>query len=162
MMTTIRFAVMPGKASWGIQLLYLRNEYSFYCENRPSGRGVSVSVDEVQLWINDDGQILYVDGYCAYQGWLHTPLRVPTHISAGLVLVSPEPKSVQSGTGIGLNDLSCRWPVHVNAEGWVCIGDPAAHGDQAVEFASNCVAVLKGDSMVALWLRPVMRKTRKN
>jgi hypothetical protein len=157
MKTAVRFAINPGKTCSDIRLLYLQDEYSFYCENRPSGRGVSVVVNYVQLWFNDDGQILYVDGYCPHQGWLKTPLRVPSYINARLILVSPEPKSIRSGTGVGLNDLSSRWQVYVNAEGWVCIGDPEAHGDQAVEFAPNCVSVLRGDSMVALWLRPVIR-----
>jgi hypothetical protein len=156
-MATIKFTVIPDKASVGVQLLYLQDEYSFYCEHRPSGRGVSIAVNELALWFDDDGQVLYVDGYCPHQGWQHTSLRVPTYVSAGLIVVSPDPKSVQSGTAIGLNDLSTRWSVHVSREGWVCIGDPAEHGDQAVEFAPNCVAVLKGDSLIALWLRPLMR-----
>ena len=159
LMATVTFAVMPGKASRGIQLLYLKDEYSFYCENGPSSRGVSILVNEVELFFDDDGQILYVDGYCPYQGWLQTPLDVPAYTSAGLILISPEPESVPSGTAVGLNDLSSRWQVYVNAEGWVCIGDPANHGDQAVEFASNCVAVLKGDFLVALWLKPIIRES---
>jgi len=113
-------------------------------------------VNTVQLWFDDDGRILFVDGYCPQQGWLQTPHHVPTYINAGLLVVNPEPKSVQSGTAVRLNDLSNQWQVHVNTKGWVCIGDPADHGDEAIEFAPNCVAVLNGDSLVALWLRPVM------
>jgi len=162
MMTTIIFAIIPGKVSLGIQLLYLKNEYSFYSENTPDLRGVSVLVNDVELFFDDDGQILYVSGYCPYQEWQKTPLVVPAYLSAGLVLVSPEPKSVPSGTSIGINDLNSRWYVYVNVEGWICIGDPADRGDQAVEFAPNCVAVLKGDFLVALWLKPVMRRSLRN
>jgi hypothetical protein len=117
---------------------------------------VSIAVNDLELWFDDEGLVLYVDGYCPYQGWQQTPLSPPAYTSAGLVVVNPNPKSVQSGTGVGLNDLKTRWPVYVNQEGWVCIGDPADHGDQAVEFSPSSVAVLRGDQLVALWLHPVM------
>ena len=151
-----KFSVVPGQSSCGIQLLYIRDEYSFYCEDIPTTRGVSFVVNDIELWFDDDGQVLYVDGYCPYQGWQQTSLRVPAYVSAGLFMVSPDPMDVQSGTAIRLNDLDTSWPVHVNAEGWVCIGDPSDHGDVAAEFSPNCVAVLKGDALIALWLRPVM------
>ncbi len=152
----IAFAVIPGGTSQGIRLFYRRDEYSFLAQPVPSGRGVSVVVNDVQLWFDDEGRVLYVDGYCPYQGWQQTKLSPPAYSSAGLVVTDPNPKSVPSGTAVGINDLSSRWSVFVNPMGWVCIGDPADHGDKAIEFAPSSVVVLRGDQLIALWLHPTM------
>jgi len=150
------FAVMPNKAIRDGRLVYRRAEYSFDTESRPNGRGISVSINEVQLFVDDDGRVIYVSGYCPFQGWGRTALGPPGFISAGLVIADLNPRSIQSGMAFGLNDLSSRWAVYVNPDGWVCVGNPEARGEQAIEFAPGSVAVLKGDTLVALWLHPAM------
>jgi hypothetical protein len=152
----ITFAVAPNQASEGGQLVYRRDEFSFDTEPGAGGRGISIVVNEVQLFVNDEGRVIYVSGYCPYQGWDQTLLSPPTYSRAGLIVVDLNPTSIPTGMAFGLNDVSSRWPAYVNPQGWVCIGDPADKGDQAVEFAPGSVAVLRGDRLLALWLHPVM------
>jgi hypothetical protein len=108
----------------------------------------------VELEYGDERRILCVSGYCPFQGWIETQLSPPTYTVADLIINSPI--AFTPGVATGLNDLKTRWPVHVNREGWVCIGDTSDQGDQAIEFAPSSVAVLRGDRLVALWLHPVM------
>ena len=152
----IRFAVGSSPSPPGGQLVYRRNEFSFDTEPSEGGRAISIAVNEVQLFVDDGGRVIYVSGYCPYHGWDQTSLTTPKYRRGDLIVVDLNPGSIPTGMGFGLNDLSSRWPVYVNPQGWVCIGDSADQGDQAVEFAPNCVAVLRGDSLVALWLHPRM------
>ncbi len=149
---TLRDQGMPSG-----QLVYRREEYSFDTEVKPrGGRGISIVVNEVQLFVDDEDRVIYLSGYCPYQGWDKTELPPPAFSLATLVASDFGARGIQTGLAFGLNDLDSRWPVHVNPEGWVCVGDPADHGDQAVEFTPRCVAVLKKDFLRALWLRPLM------
>jgi hypothetical protein len=150
----IKFCVIPNVASQGVRLVYRRHEYSFDAEPKPEGCKTCISVNEVGLEYGDERRILCVTGYCPYQGWRETLLSPPAYSLAGLVVVAPQ--DFVAGGATGLNDLKSRWPVYVNPEGWVCIGDPADHGEQATEFAPNSVAVLRGGCLVALWLHPTM------
>lgn len=152
----ITFAVTTDHPNHKGRLVYRRDELSFDTEPREGGRGISIAVNEVQLFVDDDSHVLYVSGYCPFQGWVQTLLAPPSHSSSGLVVVDLNPASVPSGMAFGVNDVTCRWPAYVNPQGWVCVGNPEDKGDQAVEFAPSSVAVLKGDRLVALWLHPIM------
>ena len=153
----ITFAVTSYRPTQDCQLVYRRDEFSFGTECAPGGRGISVVVNDLELFVDDEGQVLYVSGYCPYQGWEPTSSFPPEHSGGGLKVVGIDFKNEQTGMAFRLNDLNSRWPAYLNAEGWVCIGDPGKSGDHAVEFAHHCVAVLIRDSLVALWLRPLMQ-----
>jgi len=153
----IAFKVIPSTICEYLELFYCRNEYSFFMNPpSPTARGVSIVVNYLQLWFDDHGRVLYVDGYCPYQGWRQTTLSPPSYFKGGLFIIEPCPESIPPGTAVRLNDLEEPWPVYVNSDGWVCIGDPEDQGDIAVEFAPRSVAVLVDTSLTALWLRPVM------
>jgi len=66
----VKFIVLPDGASDNIQLMYLRKQYSFYAEGSPVVRDVSIVVNDVELFFDDSGRVLYADGYCPYQRWL--------------------------------------------------------------------------------------------
>jgi hypothetical protein len=149
----ISFAVIPNEASREYQLLYRRSEYSFDVHPRPKWRGASISLNEVELEIDQQNRVLCVSGYCPYVTWRETLLSPPSYVGAGLVVVTPG--EVVTGTSVGLTHSGERWPVFVNSEDWICVGDPSDHGDKAIEFAPSSVAVLRGDMLIALWLHPV-------
>jgi len=152
----ITFATTSNPTGAGGQLVYRRNDMAFATEPGLDGRGISVVINEVELFVDDSGRVISVSGYCPYQGWRHTSFSPPKHDPGVLTVVGLHPSTEPDGMAFGLNDVTNRWPVHVNAEGWVCIGDPANSGDEAVEFAPNSVAVLREDQIVALWLCPTM------
>lgn len=150
----IRFAIIQPGATSDARLVYRRQDYAFDVEPKPSGCRTCVTVNEVELEYGDDRRILCVSGYCPYQGWQETPLSPPIFSAGGLIVRSPA--DFTPGVATGVNDMESRWPVHANQAGWVCIGDPGDHGDQAIEFAPSSVAVLRGEALVALWLHPGM------
>jgi hypothetical protein len=152
----ISFGVDNIPTRRNVQLVYRRDEFAFDTDGpRPPECKAFITINEVQLEYGDDKLVLCVTGYCPYQGWLETKLSPPNYSSAGLRIIRPE--TVIPGVGIGINDLNSRWPVHANREGWVCLGDPSERGERAIEFAPSSVAVLRGDALVALWLRPLMQ-----
>lgn len=151
----ISFATVPDTHNRGCHLVYRRSEYAFDTEGpRPPECKASISINEVQLEYGDDKRVRCVTGYCPYQGWKSTSWSPPDYSIAALIVLSPQ--KITAGAATGLNDLNSRWPVYINAEGWVCLGEPSERGEQAVEFAPGSVAVLRGDTLVALWLRPAM------
>lgn len=156
----ITFSIIPHAATQGTKLVYRRHEYSFGTEPMPSGCKTCIVVNYVQLHYGDERRVLCVDGYCSYRIWRPTQLLPPTYFSAGLMVITPT--DFVTGAAFRLNELnSDMWPMYVNKKKcWICIGDPVNQGDQAIEFAPNCVAVLKNNSLIALWLHPVCIKGR--
>lgn len=152
----ITFTVAPYRAAQSGQLVYRRDEYSFATVAKANGRGISVVINEVQLFIDDENRVIYVSGYCPYQGWNQTALSPPTYSRANLMVVDFNATNIPTGMAFGLNDSASRWPVYVNPEGWVCIGDSFERGGQAIEFVPSCVAVLIDNRLVALWLHPII------
>lgn len=151
----ISLGTIPGTYNQGVQLVYQRGEYAFDTEGpRPPKSRASISVNEVQLEYGDDKIVRCVAGYCPYQTWKYTSFSPPDYFSAALVVLSPQ--VLAAGAAVGINDQNSRWPVYINSEGWVCLGEPSERGEQAVEFAPGSVAVLRGDTLVALWLLPAM------
>ena len=151
----ISFGIVPGVYNRDVQLVYRRTEYSFNAAGlRPPECKASIAINEVQLEYGDDRHVRCVTGYCPYQGWKETNWSPPLYSKAGLIVLNPQ--EIIPGVAVGLNDLTSRWEVHVNRDGWVCLGEPSERGLQAVEFAPDCVAVLKGNTLVGLWLRPLM------
>jgi hypothetical protein len=151
----ITFKVADNPQKHDVQLVYRCQDYSFDTAGpRPTGCKTCIVVNEVQLEYGDEHRVLCVTGYCPYQGWRKTTLFPPPHSVADLEIVNPH--DITPGVAHGLNDLNSRWPVYLNPQGWVCIGDPADKGDQAVEFVPDSVAVLRNDRLVALWLHPIM------
>lgn len=149
----ITFTVIENTAGHGFQLLYRREEGSFDVEPKPKGCVASISVNEVELEINDQNQVLCVTGYSPFQSWRPTLLSPPDYSVGGLVVATPS--DIMPGSSIGLTTVNSRWSVFFNSDGWVCIGDPSEAGDQVLAFATNCVAVLRNWSLIALWLHPM-------
>jgi hypothetical protein len=150
----ISFGLSPDVCSSDLQLVYRRREYSFDIAGpHPPECKASISVNEVQMEYGDDMHVRCVTGYCPYQGWKETDWSPPCYCKAGLVVVNPQ--EIIPGVAVAVNPTT-RWAVHVNREGWVCLGEPSERGQKAIEFAPTCVAVLNGGKLVGLWLCPLM------
>lgn len=135
------------------KLVYRPDDYAFSAEPRPHNRSSSVLVNDLELIVDGPGgQVVLVEGYCPYQSWAVARLAPPASERAGLRVAGVE---FLPGVANELDDPRTRdWPVSVDPEsGWLCIGDRTAR-HQGVEFAPGCVAVLDGETLVALWLRP--------
>jgi hypothetical protein len=151
---TMRFIVGGMWQGSGGRLVYRNDEQSFDFQGmRPNGVA-SLLVNDLQLELNEAGLVLYVWGLCPRATWLPAQNEPPVFQRRTL--------SAQLGEGIvpGVSKRisgEAAWPVHENTVSrWICVGDPGAvgHHDSGIEFAAGCVAVLRRDTLVSLWLHP--------
>lgn len=149
----VHFAVMEGRSTPG-QLVYRPDEYSFDFTGaggrRPPG-GRSLLVNDLQLEMAESGAVLYAWGLAPQTEWQARPLEVPKASSGGL-LASPT-RWPALGASVRVN--WDRWPTYHDPDsGWICIGQHRSAGSAIVEYASGCMAVVDGDRLVAVWLKP--------
>lgn len=136
-------------------LLYVPGDYAFTADPRPEGCALSVSVNELQLMVDEeDHRVVFVEGYCPHVGWQARKLTAPRARQAGLFVVfgeEPVPGVSRRVSG------DARWPAVVDPRsGWVCVGQEAVSiSNVALEFAPGTVAVVDPNGrLVSLWLRP--------
>ena len=131
-------------------LEYIRKEYSFNYTYKEFFQDFSLTVNYLELSLNEKFYLSNVSGYSPYLGWTKFNFLPPSFSRNRIrVLIDFDPIP---GCGYSINDN--RWPEYVNLQtGWVCIGDPTK-SEKAVEFTNGCVAVLEVDQLVALWLKP--------
>ena len=112
----------------------------------------SILINDIQLEINELGEIMYVWGYCplvAYEKTEEIPKKYESKRLAAILDETPIP-----GVSYRINDVK-GWPLYINiSEGWVCFGDPKLLGDKRVEFFPNAIAILENQEIRTLWLKP--------
>jgi hypothetical protein len=134
--------------------VYVVNDYAFSAEPRPEGCALSVSVNELELMVDeDDHRVVFVEGYCPHFGWKARTLVAPTARQAGLIVAfdeEPVPGVSRRASG------EARWPIFADPRsGWICIGEEPTKASSAVEFAHDAIAVLdEHGCLTSLWLRP--------
>jgi hypothetical protein len=135
------------------QLVYRRSEYSFDVEPHPAGGVASLLVNDVQIEIDADGRLLYVWGLCPHVSWKVASFATPAASPGQLLYIEGK---VVPGVSMRLNGGN-RWAAGYDSSSqWLCIGD-ASSRQEGVAFAPGAVAVLSGNGIVALWLRPKMQ-----
>ena len=152
-MITLR--IEDGQPAEG-NLVYHAAEYTFDTEPAPMTCGAAFAVNELQLMLDDPKElrIVSVEGYSPYQGWRPSVLHAPRALPG--VLRGVLERSLTAGTAIGVNSPQDRWPALVDrAIGWVRVGkgDPEEDRD-GIAFAPGAIAILEGNHLRALWLRP--------
>ena len=148
----MRFSIEQGQPCLGA-LVYREKEFSFDTEQHPGNGHGSLLVNDLQLEIDDKGRVLYVWGLCPYPTWSSTD-RIPP-AAFGAVLRVHE-NSLVPGTSKRVN-AEVVWPVSMNKDvGWICVGDSRFESEETVlaTFAPGAVAVLQGEVLRAIWLRP--------
>lgn len=150
----MRFAPIEAPPRRGT-LVYRISERSFdFIHEGPSPTGgYSLLVNDLQLEIDGSGRVLYPWGIAPRERWQQMSSGPPNPVEGGLrALFTTRPTL---GTSQRLNKE--RWATAFDQHtGWVCVGNSRLTGDIAVEFATNCIAVISGEQLVALWLRPLM------
>ncbi len=132
-------------------LLYRTDEHSFDVEGYETGYA-SLLINDLQLEIDDEGRVLFVWGLCPLVNCKKTKGLPKNYQSHCLFVLLDDP--IVPGVGYQLNSDE-RWPVYINQNhGWICIGRPDTFNITMVEFASNCVASIEEDKLVAIWLSP--------
>ena len=109
-------------------------------------------INDLQLEIDHEGKIMYAWGLCPlikYEEIDEFPLKYKSGSLVALLDKPPIP-----GISYRLNEKE-RWPIYINKKkGWVCIGNPKNNAKEMIEFAPNCIASLKDQEIIAIWLKP--------
>jgi hypothetical protein len=129
-------------------LVYRGEEYSFDMEPWVHIMDIELALNNLTLTVVSN-QIIQLSGFCGLSSTMNSNICTPEY-SKGKLKVKHNNKS---GFAYGIYDE--EQPVRLNIKsGWVCIGDPLRLGE-AVEFISNCVAVIGDDGeFLSLWLKP--------
>ena len=132
------------------RLVYSNSERSLNVEPKPEGGIASLLVNDVQIEIDEDGQLIYVWGLCPHESWIPTTLNPPTAKPGRLRFVNGE---IVPGISKRLN-ADKRWAVGYDASSkWLCIGDQSARGEP-IAFAPGAIATLRDGELTGLWLQP--------
>ncbi len=132
------------------KLIYRIDEWSFDTEPSVQEINFDIVVNKLNLTVVDnDNKIVQLWGFCGLDEKMKSTYKVPEY-KAGILRVVDD---LEGGLAYRVN--KDELPIYVNTRtGWVCVGDPDKKGN-AVEFISNCVAVINSDNeFVSLWLKP--------
>lgn len=127
------------------RLLYFPDEHSFNMLPYVPEVNFYLTVNFLNLTVDDEGRVVSVSGYCPINSDARMPLKVPSAIPGVLMAIGEFEPGFSYRCKEGL-------PVTATTDGWVCIGEVESVGT-AVEFLDNCIAVLEADQLRSLWLK---------
>jgi hypothetical protein len=131
------------------ELIYYRDEHSFSVEGERLDSYTSLLINDIQLQMDEDGNLLYVDGYCPLVHKKPIDIRPANIIKAKIRF--KEINKLDAGISKRINDEE-RWSIYENDE-WICIGNPN-NQDSFIEFANGCVLGFLNNTIVSIWLKP--------
>lgn len=158
----MKFLIKESKKIKTFSVIYDEDEYSFTTKPFESGSDfTSITIDTLQLEIDNEGKIVYVWGYYPLTQCKRTKTFPYRYEKKDLVAVLEKPPI--PGVSISLiknkrNSHVCdRWPIYINQErGWICIGNPDTTNKKLIQFAPDSIAALdKNSELIAVWLHPI-------
>jgi Immunity protein 26 len=158
----------PSPISAGAKMRFSTGEYIldpvFYLMYREDGEefdtepferemgGTAILINDIEFEVNTEGRITVLCGYCPLTSAGKTK-NFPKKYKRSALYVSFEGDDGSADSRILTK--KGQWPVHINEKkGWVCLGNPELKGLQLIEFGPDCIASLKGEDLVAIWLQP--------
>ena len=148
----MKFLTQQRKTSKKLSLIYRETDYSFDTEPHDGSGFTSIMVNDLQLEIDDRGEIIYVWGLCPLFKYEEINEAPENYVSQSLTAILGRPPV--PGIAYQLNEKE-RWPIYINKKvGWVCIGNPNTKNKKMIEFVPDCVATLEDQEIIAIWLKP--------
>lgn len=143
------FKIEFDKEIFKNDLIYRIDEYSF--DYTPYGStDISLLVDYLQIHIDSlYGKVHGVDGFHSYKIWKPAKLTIPTYKNGHLICTVKYP----SGS---INRIIQKVETFYDENtGWICIGNMKDSKDtESVRFATDMIATIKDNKLIALWLHP--------
>lgn len=151
------FAISQRDAPRAGRLVYVARDWAidFETEGEEQGsRDGTILVRDLNIDFDlHTKEALTIWGYHPHTRWKRATLRVPYAFPGNLLLEEKR----------GLLEIvrlpeSEAWQSQYDAKTrWLCVGDPQLEDeDQAVEFLTNAIAVIKRTDLKAIWLKPVL------
>lgn len=135
-------------------LIYHPQEYSFTTKPHLLESNFCITINRLNLTVDAHHCIAEINGiFSNPASWIKKELRHPLHTAGKLKIIS----NLRSGTCCRYNEDKQgneeTWPVYFNPEtNWLCIGNPENNG-AAIEFITNCIAVICHSNLKALWFK---------
>jgi hypothetical protein len=149
----MRFTIASDLAPMKGVLSYVAADDSFFFAGGRRLWHATVTINYLQLHCDPAGRVLYADGYAPRSAFLPTGHRPPPAQTGGLF--APDVVGIPAGVAVDAHP-GHLWPMWANAtDGSFAFGDPTTSGDDTVEFATGCIAVVDNSMLSCLWLRPV-------
>ena len=123
-------------------------------EKLESGGVTSFVVGTLQLEVAiENSCCLYAWGYCPTAAWSCTTLKCPPAYRGSLHAKCKQP--LIPGVSIGIENMIPVMPFFDPQSGWFCMGEKEPIDKaQVVEFASDSLAVICGEKLKSLWIKP--------
>lgn len=134
------------------ELVYVINENSF--DFKPSRNSdITLMIGYIYLGIDSETKLAQqIWGYNSKSSWIEKSLKIPTCYKGELILA----EEIEAGLSRRLVECGKWQTSYDKGTGWVCIGNECISlNEVAIEFAKNTIAVLDGEKLKSIWLRPV-------
>jgi hypothetical protein len=148
---TFQFEIAPERAPRHGTVVYRVEEYSFDVDKVTSDTYSSILVNDLNLEVDERGNLLSVWGLCPHPGWQRGRVCPPSAPHGAVRVRSGAP--LYRGISVSLT-RSERWPaVYDTASGWLAVGTPSA-ALVLVEFVTGAILGLDDEgSLRCVWLR---------
>lgn len=141
------------------QVVYVGQEYALnFVPSQYSDCYILIGDVEVgfRSYFDKRKRATHVRGYCGTPTrWHRQRLSVPEFRSGRLLLLD---ETIEDGKNVRLEG-SDMWDISYDpTTSWVCFGKTRSYTDGlAVEFVTNCGAILQANQLKALWVRPIFQ-----
>lgn len=151
------FSIEEGKLSHQGQIIYRSNDLAFDFLPHQIGN-CTVLIGTINMdFIIYHGGIKRASQIWGYHPnvWIREELHLPQFIQGNLILAD----NVIEDADIIQLEGSLQWQTYYDTRtDWVCIGNNNhERHDEAVEFATDIVAVVSEKKLKSLWVRPLMQ-----
>lgn len=151
-----RFVVTQGvaPARRGVELIYDDPARSFFARGE-SETVYSLLVNDLEIHVDAQDCVVYVDGYCPRETWADAVISPPdTQEGEIRVLKSID---LARGESARLTTTPTEWPAAFDRRrGWLCVGSPShPPSGEAIRINEGTILVLKDEAIAAIWLKVV-------
>ena len=130
-------------------IIYRGKDHTLATVPQRAGVGFSLSINDVQIELTEDGKWDSIWGYCPRQSWTQSVLMRPQGKPGDLQAITATPMVPGASVRVGPR----RWPVvFCPGTSWLCFGDPNGSAAYQVEFAPGAIVAGDEANIVALWL----------
>lgn len=154
----LQFRPEPGLLVSGL-VRYVLDDHAFDFEpGQPlavewEDRGASILLGTLQVEVAVEARCcLYAWGYCPTEGWDLSSLS-PPDASSGRLLIN---EGIRLTHGVGVEAKPGEWLRYFDPlSGWFSAKSAVEESsEEAIEFATDTRALLRGGQLAELWLRP--------
>lgn len=134
------------------KLIYRKEDHSFDFEPMRSS-DFSIIIGYLNITFDSYTRVAQqIWGFHASDSWQHKILQQPISFQGELLL--DDSINIESGEVERIVEVDEWSTFYDHQSGWICIGDPDAITEVAIEIALSTIIVLENRILKAIWLKP--------